>query len=71
MDCARVCAADPNAVPSMVMECEVAASRRDMVTFTLADAELPGQSTFNPNRVEITSDLELLWLLSPGAEAPL
>jgi hypothetical protein len=42
-----------------------------MVTFTLEDAELPGQSTFNANRVEITNDLEFFWLLSPGAEGPL
>jgi hypothetical protein len=57
MDCTKVCAADPTVVPSMVMT-EAAASRRDMVTFTLDDPELPGQSTFNANLVEIMNDLE-------------
>jgi hypothetical protein len=71
MDCTKVCAADPTGVPSMVMECEAAASRRDMVTFTLEDCELPGQSTFKATRVEITNDLEFFWRLSPGAEVPL
>ena len=71
MDCAKVCAADPTVVPSMVMECEAAASRREMVTFTWDDAELPGQSTFNANRVEITNDREFFLRLSPGAEVPL
>jgi hypothetical protein len=71
MDCTKVCAADPTVVPSMVMACDAAASRRDMVTFTLEDGELPGQSTFNANRVEITNDLEFFCLLSPGAEVPL
>ena len=71
MDSIKVCAADPTVVPSTEMACEVAASRRDMVTLTFEDAELPGQSTRNANRVEITNDLEFLWLVSPGAEAPL
>ena len=71
MDCTKVCAADPTVVPSMAMACEAAASSRDTVTLTLEDAELPGQSTFNANRVEITNDPEFFWLLSPGAEVPL
>jgi hypothetical protein len=53
------------------MACEAAASRRDTVTLTWEDAELPGQSIFNANRVEITNDSEFLRLLSPGAEVPL
>jgi hypothetical protein len=71
MDCTRVRAADLTAVPSMVMRCEDAASRRDMVTLTLENGALPGQSTLNPNRVETTNELEVFWLLSPGAEVPL
>jgi hypothetical protein len=42
-----------------------------MVTFTWEDGGLPGQSTFNTNRVEITNEPEVFLLLSPGAEAPL
>jgi hypothetical protein len=71
MDCTKVRVADPTAFPSMVMACEGAASSRDMVTLTVEDGALPGQSTLNPNRVEITNDRELFWLLSPGAEVPL
>ena len=71
MDCTKVRAADPTVVPSMLMACEAAASRRDMVTFTLADGELPGQSIFNAKRVEITNDFEFFRLLSSGVEIPL
>jgi hypothetical protein len=53
------------------MACEAAATRRVMVTYTWEDAEFPGQSTFNANRVEITNDLEIFWLISPGNEVPL
>jgi hypothetical protein len=70
MDCTKVRAADPTGVPSMVMACEGVASSRDMVTLTLEDGGLPGQSTFRANRVEITNDPEFFWLLSPGAEVP-
>jgi hypothetical protein len=42
-----------------------------MVTSTVEDDELPGQSTFSANRVEITNDPEFLRLLSPGTEVPL
>ena len=71
MDCSKVAAADLTVVPSMVMACEGAPSRRDMVTLTLENGALPGQSTLNPNRVETTSEREVFWLLSPGAELPL
>ena len=71
MDCTKVCADDPSVAPSMVMACEEAASRRDMVTSTLEAGELPGQSTLNANRVEITNDLLRFWLVSPGFEVPL
>ena len=71
MDCANIRAVDPTAFPSMVMECEAAASRREMVTLTLEAGALPGQSTFKANRVEITNDLEFFCLVSPGAEVPL
>src|ERR1700674_4148473 len=70
MDCTRVRAANPTLVPSIEMACEGVESKRDMVTSTLEDAGLPGQSTFSENRVEITNDLEVFWLLSPGAEVP-
>ena len=71
MDCSKVCAAGLTVVPSMVMACDGAPSRRDMVTLTLENGALPGQSTLNPNRVETTSEPEVFWLLSPGAEVPL
>jgi len=71
MDGIKVCGADPTVVPSTEMTCEGAASRRDMVTLTWDNAELPGQSTLNANRVEITNDLGFFLLVSPGAEAPL
>jgi hypothetical protein len=71
MDCTKIVAADPTVVPSMVIACEGAASSRETVTFTLEEAELPEQSTFNANLVEMTNDLELVWLLTPGAEVPL
>ena len=51
IDWTKVCAADPNVVPSMLMASERSASRRDMVTVTREEEELPGQSTLNPNRV--------------------
>src|SRR6202035_2660800 len=63
MDCSKVCAADLTVVPSMVMACEGAPSRRDMVTLTIENGALPGQSTLNPNRVETMSDREVFWLL--------
>ena len=71
MDCSKVCASDLTGVPSMVMACEGAASRREMVTLTWENGALPGQSTRNSNRVETTNDREVLRLLSPGAEVPL
>ncbi len=71
MDCAKGCGAIPNAVPSMEMACEAAPSRRDMVTLTWEDDELPGQSIFNAKRVEITNEVEFFWLVSPGADVPL
>jgi len=71
MDCARVRAAVPRVVPSIAMPYEDAASRRDMVTFTRDDDELPGQSTLRANRVEITKDPDILRLRSPGADVPL
>ena len=55
---------DPTVLPSMLMACEAAESRRAMVTLTTADEEFPGQSIFNANRVEITNDLGFLRLLS-------
>jgi hypothetical protein len=67
MDWTNVCAADPSVVPSMVMACEAAASRRDTDTLTLEDDELPGQSTFKANWVEITNDPEFWCLLWPEA----
>ncbi len=71
IDCTRVCGMDRTVVPSTVMACEEAASRRDTVTFTLDDAGLPVQSTRNANRVVIMNDVEFFWLVAPGAEAPL
>jgi len=71
MDWTKACGEDPRVAPSMLMACEAAASRRDTVTLTWEDGELPGQSIFNANRVEITNDPEFLRLLSPEAEVPL
>jgi hypothetical protein len=71
IDCTKVCATDPNVVPSMAMACEDAASMRAMLTFTREGHGVPGQSTFSAKGVEITNDLEVFRLLSPGAEAPL
>jgi hypothetical protein len=70
MASANICAADINLIPSIARACDAAASVRDIVTFTREEGELPGQSTFNANRVEITNDPEVFWLLSPGAEVP-
>ncbi len=71
MDCTKVCSVDLTGVPSIRMKCVSAASNRDMITFTLDAAELPGQSTLNAKRVEVTNDRGCFWLLSPGAEVPL
>src|SRR5260370_31936396 len=70
MDWTKACGADPRMAPSMLMACEGAASRRDTVTLTWEDGELPGQSIFNANSVEITNDPEFLRLRSPGANGP-
>ena len=71
MDCRKGCAVVPSLIPSMARACVAAASVRSMVTFTCDEDELPGQSTFSANRVEITNDLAVRLLLWPGAEAPL
>jgi hypothetical protein len=71
IDGAKICAVDPNVVPSMAMACEGPASVRAMLTFTREDHGLPGQSTLIANRVEITSDPVVFRLLSPAAGAPL
>jgi hypothetical protein len=71
MDSVKGRGAVPNLIPSIAMACVAAASVRNMVTFTRDDRALRGQSTFKANRVEITNDVEVFLLLSPGVEAPL
>src|ERR1700678_3794891 len=71
MEGTSVCTANPTVVPSMEIAWDEAASRRDIVRLTRDDEELPGQSTLKVNRVEITNDPAVFWLVSPGAEVPL
>jgi|SRR5580658_4643985 hypothetical protein len=70
IDCTNDCDADPKAIPSTLMAYEPSESTRNMVTVTLENEELPGQSTLKPNRVEIANDVEFLRMLWPGAEVP-
>jgi hypothetical protein len=70
IDSAKGRGAVPNLIPSIAMACVAAASVRNTVTLTREYDALPGQFTFNANRVEITNDPEVFLLLSPGFEAP-
>ena len=72
IDGTNVCSAVPRLIPSMAIPCEDDTSSRDMLTLTCENLAVdPGQSTRSINRVVITSELEVLVLLAPVADAPL